>query len=149
MPEPLSQHIVIVQAGEGLCALPVEAVIETMRPAVARSLAGAPPWVSGVAVVRGAPTPVVDLAGLLGGAAETAAARWVVVRCGARTAALAVRRVVGVATLPGTSDRVPLLRGAADGAITSLRALDRELLVVLEASRLISPAVLRAVGVDP
>jgi purine-binding chemotaxis protein CheW len=134
MTEPVSQRVVIVQAGEGLCALPVTAVVETMRPAPARPLAGAPSWVSAV----------VDLAALLGAPSVAAPARWVVVRCGGRTAALAVQRVEGVAVLPQASAHVPLLQGAASGAVASLRALDRELLVVLEASRLVPEDVLRA-----
>jgi purine-binding chemotaxis protein CheW len=142
--EPLPQSVVIVRAGEGLCALPVGAVVETMRPAPVRPLQGGPAWVSGVAVVRGEPTAVVDLAALLGSAADASPARWVVVRCGARTAALAVRAVEGVAELPESPGHVPLLQGAASGAVASLRALDRELLVVLEASRLVPESVLRA-----
>ena len=144
MLERVPQRVVIVLAGEGLCALPVAAVVETMRPAPVRPLPGAPAWVLGVAVVRGAPTAVVDLAALLGGAPERAATRWVIVRCGERTAALAVRRVDGVAALPETTARVPLLQGAASGAVASLRALDRELLVVLDASLLVPEGVLRA-----
>jgi purine-binding chemotaxis protein CheW len=144
MTEPLPQRVVVVQAGAGLCALPIRAVTETMRPAAARPLAGAPPFVAGVAIVRGVPTPVIDLAALLGGAPEAAPGRWVVVRCGARLAALAVRRVAGVASLPAAGTQVPLLDGAASGAVASLRALDGELLVVLEESRLVPAEVLRA-----
>lgn len=149
MSEPLPQRVVVVRAGEGLCALPVEAVVETRRPAAVRPLSGAPPWVSGVAIVRGVPAPVVDLAALLGGPAEAAPARWVIVRCGARVAALAVRQVAGVRPLPGGGAELPLLAGAAEGAVASLRALDRELLVVLEAGRLVPDEVLRAAGDTP
>lgn len=144
MTEPLPQRVVVVQAGAGLCALPIRAVTETMRPAAARPLAGAPPFVAGVAIVRGVPTPVIDLAALLGGAPEAAPGRWVIVRSGARLAALAVRRVAGVASLPSAGTQVPLLDGAASGAVASLRALDGELLVVLEEGRLVPEDVLRA-----
>ncbi|HEX8910049.1 MAG TPA: chemotaxis protein CheW [Anaeromyxobacteraceae bacterium] len=147
MTEPLPQRVVVVQAGAGLCALPIRAVTETMRPAAARPLAGAPPFVAGVAIVRGVPTPVIDLAALLGGAPEEAPGRWVIVRCGARLAALAVRGVVGVTSLPGAAEtQVPLLDGAASGAVAALRALDGELLVVLEESRLVPEDVLRALA---
>ncbi|GEJ55407.1 chemotaxis protein CheW [Anaeromyxobacter diazotrophicus] len=149
MSEPLPQRVVVVRAGGGLCALPVEAVVETRRPAAVRPLAGAPPWVSGVGLVRGAPAPVVDLAAFLGGAAEAAPARWVILRCGARVAALAVRQVAGVRALPGAAGELPLLSRAAEGALASLRALDRELLVVLEAGRLVPDEVLRAAGEAP
>jgi purine-binding chemotaxis protein CheW len=142
--EQLPHRVVIVQVGEGLCALPISAVVETMRPATTRPLPGTPSWVSGAAVVRGLPTPVVDLAALLGGAPEGAASRWVIIRCGERPVALAVRSVDGVTTLPETTARVPLLQGAASGAVASLRALDRELLVVLDASLLVTGGVLRA-----
>lgn len=138
-----AERVIVVQAGGGTCALRIQDVVETMRPRDVRALAGAPAFVTGAALVRGAPTPVVDLAAFLGGERERAPGRWVTVRCGGRTAALAVRRVLGVAPLPQAFASAPLLDRAAAGAVESLRALDGELLLVLAAGRLVATDVLR------
>jgi purine-binding chemotaxis protein CheW len=131
------QKVLLVRAGERLCGLPLDAVAETMRPLPVAPLAGAPPFVRGVAVVRGEPVPVVDLGALVGGAAAEAA-RFVTVRAGGRVAALAVAAVIGVAELDGWDERrMPLVREACAGALESLRARDDDLLLVLGASRLV------------
>jgi len=57
---------------ELVCALPLEAVIETMRPLPIDALGAMPPFVLGVSVIRGAPVVVVD-AGLLVGTRSTPA----------------------------------------------------------------------------
>lgn len=143
MPDEPSERVIVVEAGNARCAFPLGDVLETMRPAAVRAVAGTPPFVAGVALVRGAPTPVVDLAALLSGAPEPSPTRWVTLRCGARAVALAVRRVVGVAPLPEARASAPLLEGAAAGAVESLRALDGELLVVLTAGRVAGEEVMR------
>lgn len=134
--------VLLVRAGARLCGLPVAAVSETMRPLPVAPVAGAPAWVRGVAVVRGEPLPVVDLAALLGGTAEEAAGRFVAIRAGGRAAALAVGAVLGVARLdPAGARTLPLVRDACAGALESLRTLDGDLLVVLGAARLVPDAV--------
>ena len=126
-----------------LCALPIEHVIEIMRPLPTERLGDAPEGVRGVAIVRGAPLPVVDVARLLGGEmpeseAPPATARFVAVRAGARTAVLAVDEVFGVRSLhPDAAHALPhVLRGATE-AVGALGALDARLLVVLDAMRLV------------
>jgi purine-binding chemotaxis protein CheW len=102
--------------------------------------------VSGVAVVRGAPTPVVDLDALLGSSGGGPPERYVVVRVGERRAALAVTEVVGLGELSeGDVAGAPLLDGAAEGAVAALRSRDDALLVVLAAARLVPDAAWRAV----
>src|SRR5580692_5756315 len=61
------------------CALPLRHVIETMRPLPTSPIPGAPAFVDGLAVIRGAPVPVVSLSRLLG-ATTTQATRLVCVR---------------------------------------------------------------------
>jgi purine-binding chemotaxis protein CheW len=137
--------VLLVRAGAALCALPVTAVVETLRPLPLLPLAGAPAEVLGVAVVRGSPVPVVDLALLVAGAPSASTARrWVMVRCGARAAALAVDGVTGIRRLPPGAATAPLLAVAAQGALAALRVRDAELLVVLEASRLVPEGTLEA-----
>ena len=55
--------VLIVMAGARACAIPLDYVAETMRPLPIEPVAGTPGFVRGVSVIRGAPTPVVDLKG--------------------------------------------------------------------------------------
>ena len=119
-----------------LCALPLRDVIETLRPLPIEPLAGAPSYVCGLAILRGAPVPVVDL-GLLLGVEQLRATRLVALRAGPRTVAVAVSAVLGVQTLGVDGALPPLLQEAGQGAIQSLGSLDRELLLVLEGARLV------------
>ena len=122
------------------CALPLEHVVETMRPLPVAPVAGAPDFVLGVAVVRGALAPVVDLTRVLGAQADTRPQRFVTLRVGARQVALALESVIGVVTLPAAliQDTPPLTRTAAPGAVASITTHDAELLAVIEGSRLLS-----------
>lgn len=131
----------LLRAGTLLCALPARSAIETMRPLPVAPVAGVPPWVRGVARVRGMPTPVVALAALLQGGAPPPGMRWVTVCADGRVVALDVDAVAGVRSLSATAASAlpPLLQGAAAEAITTVGALDRALLVVLEAGRLVPP----------
>src|ERR1700733_14675484 len=87
-----------------LCALPLAHVVETMRPLPVEAMAGAPRCVRGLAIIRGAPIPVVDVAELLGegsvqtdtGTRSQPAARFVAVKVADRGIALAVDGVLGV-----------------------------------------------------
>src|SRR4051812_31578445 len=119
-----------------LCALPLRDVIETLRPLPIEPLAGAPSYVCGLSILRGAPVPVVDL-GLLLGVEQVRATRLVALRVGARTVAVAVGAVLGVQALDGNGTLPPLLEEAGHGAIQTLGSLDRELLVVLASARLV------------
>lgn len=120
-------------------------MVETLRPLRADPLSGVPPFVRGVAVIRGEPIPVVDLEGLLSGERSRDPARWVVLRVGDRRAALAVDEVLGVGSVVGDAP-APLLAGACSATIEALAARDRELLVLLEASRLVPEEAWRALA---
>ena len=97
-------------------------------------------------MIRGAAVPVVDVDALLGGTASDRA-RFVLVRCGARAAALAVDAVLGVAPVDGSAPRaIALLQTATAGAVEALGALDRDLLVVLAAARVVPDGAWRAIG---
>jgi purine-binding chemotaxis protein CheW len=120
-------------------ALPSAQVLETMRPLRIDPMSAMPPFVRGLAVVRGAPVPVVDVGILLGNGGR-AAGRWVTVSVGQRSVALAVESIAGVQELPGDvfDDVPPLLRGAGDGVVAAIGALDAQLLVVLEGARILT-----------
>jgi purine-binding chemotaxis protein CheW len=121
-----------------LCALPLAHVVETMRALPVEAVAGAPHFVRGLAVIRGAPVPVVDTASLLG-APAAAADRFVTVVAGDRQVALAVDSVLGVRTISAGSlhELPPLLHDAGADVVAAIGLLDAELLLVLNSSRVL------------
>ena len=141
---PAPSPSLIFRARGRLCAVALEHVLETMRPLPVDTVPGVPGCVSGLAVLRGAAVPVIDVARLLGappGVAPEGApgARFVAVRVGDRTVALAVEAVVGVRALDlrAFGELPPLLRDADADAVASVGTLDDELLLVLRAARLV------------
>jgi purine-binding chemotaxis protein CheW len=121
-----------------LCALPLAHVVETMRPLPVEAVVGAPHFVRGLAVIRGAPVPVVDTARLLG-AQDAPADRFVTVNAGERRVALAMGSVLGVRAVPAGSlhPLPPLLHEASADVIAAIGLLDAELLLVLHSARLL------------
>ncbi len=138
----------LVRAGEKLVALALTDVIETMRPLPVSALDGAPTFVLGAAVVRGAPVPVVDARALLGeDRVARPPGRFVSLRQGARRAALAVDDVLGVRTLGAELGALPpLLQGVAAGLADAVAAIDEQLLLVLRSGRLVPDEVWRAMA---
>lgn len=128
----------VIRLGGLRCALPLRAVIETMRPLPIEPFAGAPTGVLGAAIIRGAPTVVVDL-GMVIGHATARPTRFVTVRTGARTVALAVDAVEGVREVPrGALEALPPLLGdPATAAVEAVGTRDAELLVLLRTARLV------------
>lgn len=110
-----------------------------MRPLPVTSLAGAPPFVLGMARIRGAPVAVVDLGALLGSTEPPQATRFLTLKLKGRRVALAVEGVVGLRQLEPDvlSDLPPLLAHAEQEAVATMGTLDAELLISLEATRII------------
>ena len=131
----------IFRVGSHRCALPLSEVVEVLRPLPVEELAGAPPGVSGLAVVRGAATPVVDLAALLGGAGSSA--RFVIARAGERKIALAVDTVLGIRALDPSvwNELPPLVHEACSGVVDRLATLDREAVLTLTAATMVPEPV--------
>lgn len=139
-----SQHqdFLLVRVAGDRVGLPLRGVLETMRPPPCSALQGAAPWVLGVSVIRGAPTPVVDLSRALGrtdpGAATSERQRVVTVRAGERTVALAVDEVLGIRRVLSTSlQALPPLLDPGDRLVEALGVLDEQLLLVLREGRLL------------
>ena len=128
-------------------AIRLAQVLETMRPLSIEPLAGLPPFVLGLSVLRGAPVPVIDLANLLGSAAPALHTRFVAVRAADRKALLAVESVVGVASLPErTLDSLPPLLGDMSAqAIDAIGSLDEGMLFVLKSGHIVPPSVWQSV----
>jgi len=128
----------LCRAGRLRIALPIETVVEIMRMLPLEPVTGAPKYVNGLSVIRGAPVPVVDV-GLLVAGEITRPARLVAIRTGGRITALAVDEVIGInAIAEDAFGRLPpLLQEAASDTISAIGAVDSELLICLQAGRLV------------
>src|SRR5207244_5850162 len=136
----------LVRAAGRLCAVPIAHVVEVMRALPVEPIPGAPSFVPGLAIIRGAPMPVVDLGLLTGG--RSASGRFVTLRLGDRRAALAVDAVVGVRAVDAflLQELPPLLRDAGAEVVDAIGVIDTELLVSLRAGRLVPEDVWQAVA---
>jgi purine-binding chemotaxis protein CheW len=139
-----SLRVLVMRAGSRVCALPSQHVVETMRPLHVTALAGGPSSVLGAALVRGVPTPVVDVGALIG-VTDARPGRFVTIRVGQRIIALAVTSVVGLRLLDRES-LPPLALHALGGTLEALAGLDAELVLVLSAARMVPDDVWQAVS---
>jgi purine-binding chemotaxis protein CheW len=132
----------LCRTGTLLCALPLNHVIEIMRVLPVEAISGAPHFVRGLSIIRGFPVPVIDT-GKLFGEQGTTSARLVTIRVGDRTVAFAVDEVLGVRAIE--SDVVvalpPLLRDAGGDALSAIGTLDGELLLFMNAARIVPDAL--------
>ena len=135
----------VFRAGTLLCALRLDEVAETMRPLVTRPLAGSPPWVLGISILRGVPAPVIDVARLLTGDSADVA-RFVAVRTERGPVALATGEVLGIRTATaggGVGGHAPLLAGggAAGRLVAGVGMIDAEPLLLLQSLRVVPDEV--------
>jgi purine-binding chemotaxis protein CheW len=96
-------------------------------------------------MIRGATVAVVDLGVLLGaGSAAAKEARLVTLRVGLRIIGLAVDSVIGVREFDrdALAQVPPLLRQAHPEVLTAVGSLDRELLLVLDGSRILTEEIM-------
>jgi purine-binding chemotaxis protein CheW len=122
----------LVRVQNLVCALPLANIVETMRRLPIEPIAGVPLFVRGVSIVRGVPTPVVDL-GLVLGTLGSVTGRFVSLRLGDRQVALAVDEVLGIRDLDASTIRglPPLLQEASNDLLETIGTLDSQVLVVL------------------
>jgi purine-binding chemotaxis protein CheW len=137
------QTWLLCRVGVRLCALPLDRIGETMRTLPVVRAGDAPRFVAGMCIIRGIPVPVVEVAALFGDADRTPQ-RLVTLDAGTGRVALAVDAVLDVCEIaPEPPDGLPpLLSQAAGDAVAALRVLDRELLLLLDAARLVPEAAL-------
>ena len=128
----------VVAIGGRRCAIPLSEVSEVLRPLPIEPLPSPLPAVLGATVVRGVTVPVIDPARLLGGD-PSSVRRFVVLRLGERRAVLAVDDIHGIQDLAGLGSESlpPLLHNPESEAIQAIGRLDHELLLVLQAARLV------------
>jgi purine-binding chemotaxis protein CheW len=135
--------VLLVRTDRRTCALALEHVVEIMRPLPAEPVRGMPPFLRGIAILRGVPVPVVDLGSLLGMTDTSEPRRFVLLRMASRLGAIAVGAVLGVRELDaGLVHRLPpLLQDVDSQVVTAVSVHDEHLLLVLEAMRLIPEEV--------
>jgi purine-binding chemotaxis protein CheW len=129
------------------CAIPAAWVTEVMRGLATNPFSGMPACMLGLAIIRGVPAPVVDAGTLLSGANSTGA-YFVTIDVGGRTIALAVDQLIGLRRIAEDAfEPLPsLLKNGADDAVAAIRARDGELLLLLDAARLVPPHLLSALS---
>jgi purine-binding chemotaxis protein CheW len=139
----------VCRVGLRLCALPLDNVIENLRPLPIMPLADAPRFVLGLSIIRGAPVPVVDIGSLFGERA-TAPQRMVTLRADRRLVALVVDSVLGVRSLgPDSSNELPpLLQDAGAELVSAIGTLDAELLLFLRAARIVPDALFESLAAE-
>jgi len=143
-------RLLTCRVGPKICALQLDHVVETFRPLPVEQLPNLPPFVRGISMVRGQPTPVLDARALLGSDDGAPPGRCVSLRWQARgvrrAIALAVDAVLGVIELDGgqLGELPPLLRSASGQALGAIGAVDSDLLLLLQHTRVVPYALWRA-----
>jgi purine-binding chemotaxis protein CheW len=145
-----SESFLLCRIGTRIGALSLADVWETMRPLQIEPFNAMPPFVLGLAIVRGVPIPVLDAGKLLmpaSSASSEPGARFVTLKLGERSAALAVDEVLEVRSMPRGlwADIPPLLREVGVELVSAIGALDSKLLLVLKAARLVPNSVWSAI----
>jgi purine-binding chemotaxis protein CheW len=133
-----------------LCALRLDEVIETMRPLTVRPLAGTPSYVRGVTIMRGVPTPVVDVARLVGGE-EADIVRFIAVRTERGPVAFATGPVLGIraATADAAAGHSGLYGGASSRLVAGVGTVDAEPILLLQSMRVLPDEVWAAAAGVP
>ena len=136
--------VLVVMVGSRACAFPLHHVAETMRPLPIKRVAGTPGFVCGVSVIRGTPTPVVDLKALLENCENSPSyGRFVSLKLEDRRVVIGVDSVVGLINLDSAQlgELPPLLKDLSPDLIESLGSRDAQLLLVLRAARIVPEEV--------
>ncbi len=145
------RQLLVCRVGALSCALPLESVSETMRRLPTEYLAGMPPFLDGVARIRGAPVPIVNLAKLLGTELSVDRHQLVLLKLEERNVAFSVDRVIGVRTLDAAMAQAvlpPLLRSASLEYVRAIDATDSRLLLLLEQSQILPESTWRELGLE-
>ncbi|MFO7181288.1 MAG: chemotaxis protein CheW, partial [Pseudomonadota bacterium] len=144
-----SERVLVFCVADRFCALPLSAVVETMRPLPVAPIRGAHPCVLGAAIVRGEPTPAVDLARLVFDATGPVT-RFLRVREAPRSVVLAVGDALGVFEASALSPTVlpALLATARPEAVEALGRIDRELVLLLRGGCTVPPSVFESLAFE-
>jgi purine-binding chemotaxis protein CheW len=131
--------VLVTKVGDWLCAIPIAEVAETMRPLSTAPVPGMPLFLTGLAIIRGSPVPVVDLNGLLSLNDKRLIGRYVLIAVEKRKIALAVESVLGLRRLDDSvmHGLPPLMKEPGEQLVADIGVKDERLFLVLRAVRLI------------
>lgn len=146
-----SGRFLLCRIGSSVGALALKDVREIMRPLPIEPIRAMPAFVLGLAIVRGMPTPVIDAGRLLSPVTLASPTRFVSLKVGERTVALAVDAVLEVRAIAAgiLTDIPPLLRQAEADIVSAVGALDAKLLRVLETARVVPESIWGAIDGPP
>lgn len=136
--------VFVVMVGAHACAFPLHHVVETMRPLPIKHLADTPGFVRGLSIIRGTPTPVIDLKALLENCENCPSyGCFVSLKLDDRRVVIGVDSVVGLINLHSVqlAELPPLLKDVSANLIESFASLDSKLLLLLRAVRLVPDEV--------
>lgn len=143
--------LLVFHAGTRLCGVPLESVVETLRPLPVEPMAGQSAIVSGICVVRGEPAPVLNVALLIGGDADQPVTRFISMAADKspateghrRPVVLAVDSVLGVREVESESvhDLPPLLSHVASNLVGGLGMVGGDSLLLLRDARLLADSL--------
>jgi purine-binding chemotaxis protein CheW len=135
----------VFRAGSLLCALSLDEVIETMRPLETRPLAGTPSFVRGISVLRGVPTPVLEVSRLLGGGPGEID-RFVAVRTERGAVALATGAILGIraVTAESAGGHPALLNAGSSRLVAGVATIGADPLLLLQSMRTVPDEVWEA-----
>lgn len=146
-PRAPRDRFVVFLLGVERYAFPLANVIEISTPPPVTRIPHLPPWVLGVANLRGEILVSLDLARFLDieAGAEPARQRLLIVRHGdaGLTAGFAVDAVEGITTLAAASAAVPALPGRAAAFLTGVVERTGELITVLDPGAVLDSAEVR------
>src|SRR5690606_37276027 len=130
-------NVLLFSAGKKLCGLPLREVQEVMRPRELERNASLPAFVLGTCLVRQQPTPVIDVAALMG-ERSCQTTRLITLALGQGPVALAVDSVLGTTRVDEQQFReaTPLVCGDRD-VVSALTILDSKLVYLINSARLL------------
>ena len=133
------RSVVVFRTGSCLGAVPLHHTTEILRPLPLEPVQGVPDFVLGLAVLRGSAVPVLNVSLMLDEGGRRDCLRWVALRVDRRRVVLAVDTVLGVRDIDirDFEGMPPLLKNARPGFLETLGIHDAQLLLVLNASRIL------------
>lgn len=143
---PSHLMVLLARLGTQLYAIPLASVIECLRPLPTEVIPQAPPFITGLSVIRGAPVPVVNLGALLGMQRSARPGRFVLLRLDQRRLVLTVEDVIGVRRLNGDAFQSlpPILQSVCGEAVSAIGVRDEQLLFLLRLARIVPAEVWQA-----
>jgi purine-binding chemotaxis protein CheW len=145
------ENVLVLKDGNIFLCIPARHTIEIMRPLPIRQLLNPPHCILGISIIRGKPTPVLDIFKLLNTESGNKPTRFVLIKSGEKELALAVAQVLYTTSIPLTvlNELPSVFREGNDTMIKSLAVADEQLGAMLDASKLMTKELLERMEGSP